>query len=175
MYLFLHISLGKPLSKKYKLYKWLRMNKLIRTNSDNADFIELVKHLDADLAKRDGDEHVFYNQFNKITHIKHAVVAYENNQAVGCGAIKEWDTQTMEVKRMYTSPEMRGKGLATSVLEELENWATELSYAWCILETGKKQAEAIELYKKNGYTITPNYGQYMGVENSVCFEKMLPT
>ena len=151
------------------------MIKLLRTNSDNIDFIELVKHLDADLAKRDGDEHAFYNQFNKITHIKHAVVAYENDQAVGCGAIKELDSQTMEVKRMYTTPEMRGKGLATYVLKALENWAAELSYSRCVLETGKKQPEAIELYKKNGYAIIPNYGQYMGVENSVCFEKILPT
>ena len=47
----------------------------------------------------------------------------------------------------------------------------ELSCEKCILETGKRQPEAIELYKKNGYRIIPNYGQYAGIENSVCFEK----
>ncbi len=149
------------------------MVELKRTNSDNPDFIELVKHLDADLAKRDGEEHTFYDQFNKITHIKHAVVAFENGQAVGCGAIKEFDSQSMEVKRMYTVPVLRGKGLATIVLKELEKWANELSYSRCVLETGKKQPEAIELYKKNGYVLIPNYGQYIGIENSVCFEKRL--
>lgn len=149
------------------------MIKLIRTNSDNPDFIELVKLLDADLAKRDGEEHAFYDQFNKITHIKHAVVAYTEGLAVGCGAIKEFETTAMEVKRMYTLPQHRGKGLATIVLTELENWATEMSYTSCVLETGKKQPEAIELYKKNGYRIIPNYGQYKGIENSVCFEKKL--
>ena len=149
------------------------MIELLRTNSDNPDFIELVKHLDADLAQRDGEEHAFYDQFNKITHIKHAVVVYENSQPVGCGAIKELDPQSMEVKRMYTIPAFRGKGLATIVLNELEKWASELSYSRCVLETGKKQPEAIELYKKNGYILIPNYGQYIGVKNSVCFEKRL--
>ena len=72
---------------------------------------------------------------------------------------------------MYTAPESRGKGIASQVLRELENWASELSYKKCILETGKKQPEAIGLYKKNGYKIIPNYGQYAGVDNSLCFEK----
>ncbi|MGE5795510.1 MAG: GNAT family N-acetyltransferase, partial [Ignavibacteria bacterium] len=77
----------------------------------------------------------------------------------------------MEVKRMYTIPEYRGKGIATRVLIELERWALELSYSKCILETGKKQPEAIALYKKNGYKLISNFGQYEGAENSVCFEK----
>ena len=79
----------------------------------------------------------------------------------------------MEIKRMYTSPESRGKGIASSVLSELEGWASELSYEKCILETGKKQPEAIGLYEKNGYKTIPNYGQYAGIENSLCFEKHL--
>ena len=145
--------------------------KIIRTNSTNTDFIELVKHLDADLAKRDGDEHAFYHQFNKIDMIKHVVVLYEDDTAISCGAIKESMPGSMEVKRMYTVPPARGKGLAGKVLAELEKWAAELGYHKCVLETGKKQPEAIALYKKNGYKIIPNYGQYIGVENSVCFEK----
>jgi putative acetyltransferase len=149
------------------------MIKLIRTDSENPDFIELVKHLDADLAERDGKDHSFYGQFNTIAKIKYAVVAYENDQPIGCGAIKEYASDTMEVKRMYTLPGGRGKGIATSVLAELETWAAELSYERCVLETGKRQPEAIALYKKNGYTLIPNYGQYAGVENSVCFEKIL--
>jgi GNAT superfamily N-acetyltransferase len=149
------------------------MLKLTRTNSGNKDFIALVKYLDADLAEKDGDEHAFYAQYNKVDKIKHVIVAYENEKAVGCGAIKEYSPGIMEVKRMYTSPEERGKGYATKILEELEKWAAELSCKKCILETGKKQPDAIELYKKNGYTIIPNYGQYAGKDNSVCFEKEL--
>lgn len=147
------------------------MIKTIRTDSDNQDFIQLVKYLDADLAVRDGKDHLFYSQFNKIDKIKYVVVAYENNKPMGCGAIKEYTLHTMEIKRMYTSPESRGKGIATQVLTELEIWATEMSYEKCILETGKRQPEAIKLYKKNGYRLIPNYGQYTEIENSLCFEK----
>jgi len=146
---------------------------IIRTNSDNTDFIALVKLLDADLAIRDGEDHAFYAQYNKTGKIKYVVVGYEDNKPIACGAIREFTPQIMEVKRMYTLPEHRGKGIAQKLLFELEKWAKELSYAKCILETGKKQPEAIQLYKKSGYTIIPNYGQYAGIDNSVCFEKEL--
>ena len=149
------------------------MLNLVRTNSDDTDFIALVKKLDADLAQRDGADHTFYSQFNKIDKIKHAVVAIENDEPVGCGAMKEFMPDSMEMKRMYTAPQGRGKGIATAVLTELENWAAELSYTKCVLETGKRQPEAIKLYEKNGYKRIPNYGQYIGIDNSVCFEKAL--
>ena len=149
------------------------MIKIVRTSSENRDFIDLVKLLDVDLAERDGDDHAFYHQFNKIDIIKHAVVLYENQKPLGCGAIKEFDATTMEVKRMYTSPESRGKGIATKILLELEKWTEELSYEKCVLETGKRQPEAIQLYAKSGYKMIPNYGQYEGVVNSICFEKQL--
>lgn len=149
------------------------MIELIRTDSDNPDFIDLVRQLDAYLAVTDGDEHSFYSQYNKLDKIRHVVLAYDGETPVGCGAIKAFAPDTMEVKRMYVSPEGRNKGIATKLLGELENWAAELSSKRCILETGKRQREAVELYKKNNYQIIPNYGQYAGVENSVCFEKIL--
>jgi len=149
------------------------MIKTIRTDSEDHDFIELITELDADLAIRDGNEHAFYAQFNKIDKIRYVVIAYENDHPVGCGAIKEYNPNTMEIKRMYTSPGHRGKGVATNILTELERWATQLSFRKCILETGIKQPEAIGLYQKAGYQLIPNYGQYMGIENSVCFEKVV--
>ena len=147
------------------------MVKITRTNSDNPDFIELVKYLDADLAERDGKDHPFYARFNKIDKLKYVIVAYENSQPVSCGAMKEYKPGIVEIKRMYTLPEKRGKGIASKILAELEIWAAELDYDKCILETGKKQPEAVKLYKKNGYRSIPNYGQYAGIENSLCFEK----
>src|SRR5690606_2342242 len=104
---------------------------------------------------------------------KFVLVAYENEMAIGCGAIKELEPDTMEVKRMYVIPEHRGKGIAGQILSALEEWAKELSFKKCVLETGKRQPEAIGLYKKYGYGIIPNYGQYAGIGNSVCFEKIL--
>lgn len=147
------------------------MIKIIRTDSNNQDFIGLVKELDAHLAIIDGDEHLFYSQFNKTHTLNYVIVVYENDKAIGCGALKVYGPNTMEIKRMFTLPDYRGKGIATRILNELELWARELSYAKCILETGVRQLEAIGLYKKCGYKRIPNYGQYDGIANSVCFEK----
>jgi len=146
---------------------------LLRTDSENPDFRELVALLDADLAIRDGAEHSFYAQFNRIDKLREVVVAYEDEKAVGCGAFKEYEPQTAEIKRMYVREDMRGKGIAGKVLNELEGWAKELDFSECILETGLKQPEAIRLYQKSGYQTIPNYGQYAGVENSVCMRKSL--
>lgn len=143
----------------------------IRTESSNEDFKILVKELDAELAVRDGDEHAFYNQFNKIDHIRFVIVAYEGEEPVGCGAIKPLTADSMEVKRMYVPMQHRGRGIASVVLIELENWAKVLGYKKCMLETGVRQPEAIALYNKCGYQVIPNYGQYIGVANSLCFEK----
>ena len=147
--------------------------KVIRTTSKNQDFRELVKLLDAELAIRDGEDHAFYNQYNKIDMIKHAIVLYDNEKPIACGALKAFDEKAMEVKRMFTLKDNRGKNIASKVLSELENWATEMQFERCVLETGLKQPEAIRLYEKNGYQVIPNYGQYAGVENSRCFEKIL--
>jgi putative acetyltransferase len=149
------------------------MISLKRTDSADPDFIDLVRHLDADLALRDGKDHLFYSQFNSIATIKHVVVAYQDGGRAGCGAMKEFTGDAMEIKRMYVSPTVRKKGIATKIISELERWACELSCSKCILETGLKQPEAIALYEKNGYKRIPNYGQYAGVANSLCFEKRL--
>lgn len=149
------------------------MIELIRTDIGNRDFVMLVQLLDADLARRDGDEHAFYHQFNQIEHIKHAVVAYQSGKPIGCGAMKEYAPDAMEIKRMYAVPEFRGRGIATRVLAELETWAAELGYQRCVLETGTKQPEAIALYRKSHYMQIANYAPYIGIENSICFGKKL--
>jgi len=149
------------------------MIQLLRTDSGNADFRRLVVSLDAYLREKDGEDHAFYNQFNKIDHIRHVVVAYADGKAAGCGAIKKYDEQSAEIKRMFVDPAFRGRGIAGLILAELENWACELSFSSCILETGKRQVEAVRLYQKENYRVIPNYGQYIGVDNSVCMKKEL--
>ncbi len=144
-----------------------------RTTSSNFDFEKLVIQLDAFLAITDGEDHAFYNQYNKSSSLKNALIAYENEIAVGIGAYKEYDSQTVEMKRMFTLSEHRGKGIASKILSELEIWAREENYSFAILETGILQKEAISLYQKLGYKIFENYGQYKGVETSVCMNKQL--
>ena len=147
------------------------MTTFIRTDSDNTDFKTLVALLDADLKIRDGDEHAFYAQFNKITTIRNAIVCYIDDKAIGCGAFRAYDESTVEIKRMFVLPQYRGHGIALKILKELELWAAELNYLEYILETGKNQPEAIRLYQKAGYAVIPSYGQYLHIENSVCMMK----
>lgn len=149
------------------------MTSILRTNSGNPDFQYLVVLLDQELKLRDGEEHSFYAQFNKIDKIRNVVVCCINDKPVGCGALKEYEIKSVEIKRMFVLPEFRGKGIALAILKELENWAEELNYSECILETGKKQPEAIKLYEKSGYTLITNYGQYKNAVNSVCMKKFL--
>lgn len=149
------------------------MTTLKRTNSENKDFQDLVLELDKDLSKKNGEMNDFFAQYNKIDLIKNVVVAFNDNLPVGCGAIKEYDKSTMEIKRLFVPIEMRGKGVAVAVLKDLESWARELGYQRCVLETGDKMLEAIGLYKKSGYKIIKNYGQYENIESSICFEKEL--
>ena len=149
------------------------MIELKRTTSENPDFTSLNKILDKELVIRDGDEHEFFAQFNKIDSINHVVLAYNNGEAVGCGAIKKFDEETVEIKRMFVMSAGRGKKVATTILSELETWARELGFKKCILETGATFKDALGLYTKAGYEVSPNYGQYIGVKSSACFHKSL--
>jgi putative acetyltransferase len=147
--------------------------KLIQTNSDNLDFQTLIVQLDAYLREKDGDDHAFFAQYNKIDKIHHVIVAYDCDLEIGCGAIKYYEKGVTEIKRMYVLPDFRGKGVAKKIVSGLENWARTLGFEKCILETGELQIEAIHLYQKMGYQITANYGPYIGVDASVCMEKYL--
>jgi len=146
---------------------------LQHTDGLNPAFRNLVKQLDAWLAVIDGDEHSFYAQYNTLDQIKHVVLAYDGETPVGCGAFKKWDDHTAEIKRMFVLDDYRGKGIATSVLASLEAWAKAEGFEQVILETGRRQEDAVALYLKNQYIVTPCYGQYVGIANSICFAKAL--
>lgn len=149
------------------------MIKVIRTDNQNKDFIELVAELDKELAVRDGEDAAFYQQYNINKGLDQAVVAYSDNEPLGSGAFKPYNEDTIEIKRMFVPLSKRGKGVAVHLLKELETWALELGYKYAILETGSKFPEAIRLYEKSGYYVIPNYDQYAGVDLSICFRKEL--
>ena len=98
---------------------------------------------------------------------------YLDGCTVSFGAFKFFENQTVEIKRMYTKKEFRGRNFSIMILIELENWALEEGFSKCILETGKRQKSAVKLYQKQGCNIIPNYGQCAEVENSICFKKVL--
>lgn len=140
---------------------------IVRTNHENLDFQTLVGLLDVELQERYGEAQAYYDQFNSINVIPYVVVAYFNGQLAGCGAIKPFDQAKMEIKRVYVKQDQRGQGIAQAILAELEQWASELNYKACVLETGDQQHAAIALYKdKLGYEVIPNYGQYAGMRNN---------
>ena len=148
-------------------------SEIIRTQSSHADFVQLVRELDHYLAIVDGDEHDFYHQYNQIENLDHVVLLSLDGKTVSCGAFKKLGDDTVEMKRMWTRPDHRGKGCASTVLGELEQWASEEGYSNSMLETGRRMQDAVKLYLQNGYAETENYGQYIGVENSICFKKSL--
>ncbi|MFY0628849.1 MAG: GNAT family N-acetyltransferase [Flavobacteriaceae bacterium] len=149
------------------------MIKLIRTDNTNSDFHSLVKELDAYLKITDGDDHDFYNQYNGLEKIECVLVLYIDKEPIGCGAFKEFNSETVEIKRMYVKPTSRGTGAASKILKRLEILAKKEGYQRCILETGDRQVEAVRFYHKLGYVRIPNYGQYAEVTGSNCFEKIL--
>lgn len=146
--------------------------KIIRTNSQNPEFKKLVQLLNLDLADRDGKTHPL-SQFNDISNLNYVVLALNKNQAIGCGAISEYDFNAMEVKRMYVSPEARGQRVGEKILSELENWSRELGKSQCILFMGSKQPEASKLYQRNNYKIIEKYGKLQDIPDSICLAKDL--
>jgi len=146
---------------------------LKRTGSSDPAFQALVVELDKDLTSRYEERQAIYDQYNKVLDLETVIVAYNENIAVGCGAFKAFDQASVEIKRMFVSVDQRGKGIATAILKELESWAAEIGYMKAVLETGNKQHEAIALYQKLGYSITDNYGQYIGLDTSICMSKSI--
>lgn len=144
-----------------------------RTDSNSSDFKTLVKSLDANLAEHNGEDDAFFAQFNKIDMIKNCILVYIDETPAACGAFKELSEDTVEIKRMFTDPEFRKRGLGSSIVKELENWAKDLGYKKAVLETSKDLTNAISVYEKSGFQKIPNYGQYIGVDSSVCYGKDL--
>ena len=151
----------------------IQLPEFIRTTSENNNFRKMVNSLDEDLNQRNGDIQRQYDQYNKIDKIKHAIVIYIGEKPVGCGCFKMFDNETVEIKRMFVFPEMRGKQLAAGLLQELEKWAVEEGNTTAVLETGLRQVEAQRLYAVAGYSRIENYGQYVGMEDSICYWKEL--
>lgn len=149
------------------------MFKLKRTNNQDQDFLHLIPLLDQDLRNRYQSLQDTYDQHNVIVNVDTVVVAYSGNEPVGCGCFKEFSPAAVEIKRMYVKPSHRRQGISLAILKELEAWAAEAGYSEAVLETGDRQDEAIHLYQKLGYSVTPNYPPYEGMATSICMHKKL--
>jgi GNAT superfamily N-acetyltransferase len=100
------------------------------------------------------------------------LVVYRGGAPVGCGALRLLDAETAELKRMYVSPLVRGKGIGRSLVAALEAEARALGVRRLVLETGVRQAAALALYRAAGFQPIPLFGEYCrSPETSVCLGK----
>lgn len=154
------------------------MVKITVENPNDTVSIQLMAELTAELETRyDGSAELDVTRMPELHSVSRDdvqfVIAWLDEQAVGCGAIRPIDTQATEVKRMYVRPAARGKGISRLILAKLESLAKESGFNTTRLETGRQQPEAIGLYESSGYTRIPCYGVYAQNPESVCYEKIL--
>ncbi len=145
--------------------------RLIRTNKDDPRFLSLVSLLDADLASRYADGNVQYSTFNALNKITAVVLALHEDEPFACGAFKPFGEGGVEIKRVFVKPAFRGRGAAKRIMAELEAWAAAEGFSRAVLETGLHQPEAIALYEHIGYRRIANFAPYVGMAESVCYEK----
>lgn len=146
---------------------------ILRTDSKNVDFIELTKMLDEELTKQYGELQTQYDRYNKVDDINNIIIISMDKEPVACGACKEYDTSTVEMKRIFVKKEYRNQGMAKLIMNKLEETAKNTGFIYAVLETGIKQCEAINLYKSIGYEVIQNFKPYIGNENSICMKKAL--
>lgn len=146
-----------------------------RTTGKDKDFIENCRLLDMDLDRRVGKKikRDKYRKYNQLDEIQEAIVVYDDNKAVGGGAIRKYDDESTELKRVFVRPEYQGQGVGTRLVSLLAEWAVELGYKRIILETGELLAESCSVYKKLGFQVIPNYGPYVNMPESLCMAKNL--
>lgn len=139
----------------------------------DVDAVALMRGLDADL-------HARYPEADAINGLDPSdaessrlifLVAYTDERPVACGAVRELDQATGEVKRMFVVPGRRGQGFARAILDALESHARASGYSTLKIETGTKQPEAAALYRSCGYREIPLFGKYIGNPYSMCFAK----
>jgi GNAT superfamily N-acetyltransferase len=102
------------------------------------------------------------------------LVARLHGEPIGCGALRQFDDDTAEIKRVYVAPAGRRRGVARQIVAALETFAIQQNYRNIRLETGVRQPEAQRLYQSMGFQQIDAFGPYIGNPTSVCFEKVIP-
>jgi GNAT superfamily N-acetyltransferase len=101
------------------------------------------------------------------------VVAWADQRAIGCGAVRLIAVDTAELKRMYVVPDCRRHGVAGAILRHLEDQAIALGASHVVLETVTDPPAAVALYRAAGYEAVPKFGPYVDSEISYCMGKQL--
>ncbi len=145
----------------------------IETDAEHPGFQALCKELENELRERDGEQADAAAALNAIDSLTVVVLVLDDENPIACGGFRPYESETVELKRMYVKPAYRRQQLASQVLTELEQLAKAYQYKYCILETGSNQPEAMALYEKKGYKAIPSFGRYTGNANSRCYKKRI--
>jgi len=152
---------------------------MIRTAGlDDPDVRELLVDVLAELSRRYGgsgdDTPIGETDFTPPNGVflVASVTDDDGERLVGCAGWRRHGADA-ELKRMYTAPDARGRGLGRRMLAAVEESARRAGHARLILETGDRQPEAIALYESAGYQRIPDFGYYQGYPDVLSFAKDL--
>ena len=151
---------------------------LVQATEATDDVRALIAELDTELAGGYPPEQQHGLKLDELfePHVRF-FVAILDGMAAGCGAVALFD-DFAEIKRMYTRPAARGRGVAQAVLRQLEAEARQAGRHSLRLETGDVLAGAIALYERAGFRLCSAFGPYLTlpshtIERSLFFEKAL--
>ena len=149
---------------------------LVSVDWDHPDAIRLRDEMVAEVSGLYAEERAVANRDGDMGIDPATVVVtgllYEGEQPIAHVALRRLGDE-LEIKRMYVVPRLRGRGLSRQLLDEMERMARDEGAKRVILHTGTEQAAAIAPYEANGFTPIPIYAPYVGLPNSLCFEKAL--
>ena len=111
-----------------------------------------------------------YNISESITDV---LIVYMDDKAVACGGLKKYSDTDVEIKRVWVDPNLRGKHIATELMDFIEKRAAEMGYKRTILQTREIMKDAVGLYQKRGYEKIENYPPYDKLDGAICFAKKL--
>ena len=148
---------------------------IIYTHGNHPDFITLCNQLDhsLDIAMGGFDKREKFVPFNQANTMDMVVMLYSEETPIACGAYRQYDNRTAEIKRMFVNENYRGLGYGRTILQELNRITKERHFQRLLLETGDFLTAAVALYKSMGFSVIPNYPPYEKMSESLCMELII--
>lgn len=148
-------------------YKW--------TDGNDKDFLHFYEITEDYYTKMAGglSKRQSFIPYNLSSLIPDVLIAYEDGTAVACAGLKKYSDEDVEIKRVWIEPEHRGRRIATSMMEKLEEKAFRCGYKRMILQTRPVMEDAVALYEKLGYVFIDNYPPYDKLEGAICLAKVI--
>lgn len=145
------------------------------TDGGNEDFCKLSIQMEEYYNKMVGgsENRKSFIPYNALNDIHDVVIVYDNEMAVACASFKEYDPETVEIKRVWVNEKYRRQHISKRMMEMLEQRAKDKGYKRAVLQTREKCVEAVNLYQGTGYRLIENYPPYDKMELAVCYGKNL--